>query len=189
MTMVMVALCMVAFLLMLSFMLDITSALIRKEQIQTMADLSAAAGGHEVARIVAELAQEKYNEKLTANPFLVLTEYEKKHPEAYIDINQRQRLQNDSTYIGRVKSVVKDYVAKNQPASLTNFDPEANVTVKFPERYIDCNSNPLDKKVKVEVTVHYNYQWIFGELAKLSKAGPGVSLIASQVMGNTTICP
>ena len=187
--MIMVALCLVAFLLMLSFMLDITAALIRKEQIQTMADLSAAAGGHEVAKIVAELAQEKYNEKRAKNPWLVLTEYEIKHPEAYIDTNQRQRLQNDSTYINRVKGVVTDYVAKNQPTSLTNFNPEANVTVKYPENFIDCQSNPLDKKVRVEVEVRYTHRWILGRLAEMSKAGTGVSLFASQVMGNTTICP
>ena len=184
--MVLVALCLVAFLFMLSFMLDITAALIRKEQIQTMADLSAAAGGHEVARIVAELATEKYNEKHAKNPSLILTEYEIKHPEAYIDTNQRQRLQNDPT---RVKGVVIDYVRKNQPANLTNFDPEANVTVKYPEHFIDCNSNPLDKKVRVEVEVRYTHRWIFGKLAEMSKAGTGVSLFASQVMGNTTICP
>ena len=154
MTTAIVVIVLLAILTMLAFFMNVGATLVTRTRLETMVELGAAGGGRIVAERIATLAGQNVQNGI----FLPPSPEDSKHPEKFLTPEQRHWLQSDPSFIDEVKQTAREYVVKNQPARLTDFDAESDrfLTVEYPVAENLC-ADPTVPKVTINVTAHYTF--------------------------------
>ena len=177
------ALLLVGFLALIAWAFDVTGMLIRRQELATMADLGAAAGGRLVGEEIAALATQNVETGMFPPP----SEEDKKYPEKFITAEQREFIQTDTQFTVVVQTEIKKFIEANRMFSTSTFDAESNATITYPERINDC-SDTSNQHITLRVSLRYNYPYILPDVAELLKA-PAAFILSANGFYRIKVCP
>lgn len=150
----------------LAMVIDIGAIALRREQLTTMVEAGAAAGGGEVAEAIATRASERTGGR-------ALSADEAAHPERFLDESDRAAILTSPELISAVKISGQKIIAVNLPAagSKSRFDLNSLTTIEYPARTTDCtSSDTLFAVVKASAQAKY-YPLLGGLIALFSGDG------------------
>ena len=183
-TTVFVALLLLAILFVMAYLIDVTGILLRKQELQTMAELGSAAGGRVVTEKIAELADERVRRGEILPPAEGDADA-REHPERFLTPEDRTLLQTDPSIIDSVKSVALDIAGRNRPKAIS--ESAAIMTTTYPLKLNDC-ADASKKTVDIKVVVEYDRPFILGKLA--AEAGKGDTMkIKEEGLYRVNLCP
>ncbi len=182
--MALVALVIMALMATLGILVDITGVLIRKQQLQTMLELGAAAGGRIISEKIAELANQNVAAGLVAPPNAV----EAKYPEKFLTPIQRAWVQTDLGLRDAAADTTRDYALKNKPENFPPFDLRGDMDVIFPETYNDCVLQLPGKIISLKAVGRLRHPFILGKLAAALGSAEFLDLSATGLY-SIRLCP
>ncbi len=143
--------------------IDIGAIALRREQMITIAEAGAAAGGSEIAKAIATRASERTGGR-------VLSEDEAAHPERFLDESDRATILNNPEFINTVKISARKIIDVNLPpaGSKSRFDLNSLSSVDYPAREVDCSTSENIFAV-IKISVDAKYYPLLGGLLHLFK--------------------
>ncbi len=172
-----------AILFVMAYLIDVTGILLRKQELQTMAELGAAAGGRVVAEKITELADEHVRRGDILPPE---DDDAKNHPERFLTPEERLSIQTDSNMIAAVRLAAENIAGQNRPQGIAARD--ARVEVIYPSPRVNDCAEASRKTLDIKVEVAYDRPFILGKLA--TEAGAGGTLQVKEAgLYRVTLCP
>lgn len=158
----------------LALTIDIAALFVRRQELTTMAELGAAAGGLVVSSKIAEIAGERVQDP---------SPEEQRHPERYLTPEDRRFVQTDPALRNAVTAAAREYVMRNRPSSLSPFT-DRDITITYPVRENSC-TDPARRFVDAQTEIRYAYPFILGRII----AGAPTLPIRALSLFSIRLCP
>lgn len=162
--------------------IDIGAIALRREQLTTMAEAGAAAGGRVVADYMTTLAT-IHTEGRT------LSQSEAEHPEHFLTEDDRTRLLTDQELKEAVTTEAQKIIDLNHPPSGTHqhFDLNEIATIEYPARETDCAQSEKQFAV-VKISLQAKYYPLLGRLIALFSGDGSLPLVKTSYY-RLRVCP